>query len=182
VFLPMTLAIVAGSMIASRITIRIGAKRLLIFGMSMLTVGLALFSTITVHSSYFGIIIVASLLTSFAMPFAFIPGTITATSGVAPQEAGIASGIVNAARLFGGALGLAILATLATSHSNSLLRHPTASVHNVHQALVSGYDLAFLVGACMAFVGVLVAGFVIPNVARRPAAAAVGPVAPAIEV
>jgi EmrB/QacA subfamily drug resistance transporter len=171
VFLPMTIAIVIGSVVASRITIRVGAKRLLILGMVLLTAGLAVFSQIHVHSSYFGVMLIASLLTSLGMPFAFIPGTITATSGVKPHEAGIASGIVNTARMFGGALGLAILATLATSHSNHLVTHPTASVHTVGQALVSGYDLAFLIGACMAFFGVLVAVFLVPNPPVRTAVA-----------
>jgi MFS family permease len=180
VFLPMTIAIVAGSVIASRITIRLGAKRLLIFGMAMLTAGLALFSAVHVHSSYLGVMLAASLLTSFAMPFAFIPGTITATSGVQPHEAGIASGIVNTARMFGGALGLAILATLATSHTNSLIRHAGGPGPMVNQALVSGYDLAFLVGACMAFVGLLVAVFVVPGPLSQPVP--VGQAAPVIEM
>ena len=185
IFLPMTLAIVAGSVIASRITIRVGAKRLLILGMALLTAGLALFSLIHVHSSYLGTMLPASLLTSFGMPFAFIPGTITATSGVAPHEAGIASGIVNTARMFGGALGLAILATLATSHSDHLIRaHQLAhsvTGATVNRSLVSGYDLALLVGAVMAFIGVLVASFLTPNAVPRTVGAAI-PEPIAIEV
>ncbi len=180
VFLPMTSVIVAGSVIVARITIRVGAKRLLIFGMVLLTAGMALFATIGPHSSYLGGMLLPSVLVSVAMPFAFIPSTITATSGVATQEAGIASGIINASRLFGGALGLAILATLASSHSNGLLRHPTAAIHTADQALTSGFQLAYLVAAAMALAGVLVAVFVVPN--HRPEVVPATQGAPAIEL
>ncbi len=181
IFLPMTLAIVACSVLVSRIIIHVGAKALLIFGMLLLTAGLALFATIGPHSSYLGGMLAPSLLTSLAIPFAFIPSTITATSGVAPQEAGIASGIVNASRLFGGALGLAVLATIATSHSAELLRHPTAAIHTADQALTAGFQLAFIVAAAMAFLGALVAIFLVPAPPRQ-AAGVVAQGAPAVEL
>jgi EmrB/QacA subfamily drug resistance transporter len=170
IFLPMTIAIVIGSTIASRITLRVGAKRLLIFGMVLLVIGLALFSRLTVGGSYLGTMLAPGLLTSFGMPFAFIPGTITATSGVDPHEAGLASGVVNSSRLLGGALGLAILATIATSRSNSLLHDGLH--HTVNYALTSGFQVAFLLGAVLALVGLLVAIFFTPNartaIATRP--------------
>ena len=163
IFLPMTLALMIGAVIASGLTARVGARRLLILGMSLLTAGLALFSLVHVHTSYFGVTLAASMLASIGMPLAFIPSTILATSGVAQSEAGIASAILNTARMFGGALGLAVLVALATTHSNHLLKHATSSVHTVDHALVSGYDLAFLVAACMAAAGILVAAFVTPK-------------------
>ena len=126
VFLPMTLAIVVGSRVASGITARVGAKRLLIFGMTLLTAGMALLTDIGPHSDYLGELLIPGLMASFALPFGFIPSTIVATTGVKPQEAGLASAVVNTARLFGGALGLAVLATLATSHSAHDLKHPDA--------------------------------------------------------
>jgi len=169
VFLPMTLSIVVGSTIASRITMRFGARRLLVLGMAALAAGLAWLSDIGVHADYVGELLFPGVLASLAMPFAFIPGTICATSGVRPQEAGLASAVANTARLFGGALGLAVLATIATSHSSSLLRHPTAAVHTVNQALVSGFQLAFLVGGGIAAVGVLVALIGMPRTRRGEA-------------
>jgi MFS family permease len=171
IFLPMTFSIVVGSTIASRITLRFGAKRLLVVGMLGLTAGLLLFARLSVGGSYLGDMLAPSLITSIAMPFAFIPGTICATAGVAPQEAGLASGVLNTARMFGGALGLAILATIATSRSTDDLHHPTAAIHTVNQALVNGFSFAFVIGAGMALVGAIIAAFGMPRLRPRTVAA-----------
>jgi EmrB/QacA subfamily drug resistance transporter len=181
VFLPMTTCIIVGSTVVSRIVIRVGAKRLLIVGMTLLGVGLLLFAQLSVHGSYLGDMLAPSLITSIGMPFAFIPSTIAATSGVAPQEAGLASGVVNTARMFGGALGLAVLATLAASRTSHDLHHPTAAVHTLGPALVDGFQVAFVVGAAMAFVGALVAAFAVPRVRHRAAEVAPQQAALAVE-
>jgi EmrB/QacA subfamily drug resistance transporter len=168
-FLPMTLLIVAGSTLASRYVIRVGTKPLLVAGMTALTAGLLLFATISPHGTYLGDVLVPSLLTAVGMGLAFVPATIAAVSGVAPAEAGLASGLVNTARLVGGALGLAILAALATARTNSELRHGAITAH---AALTNGFHLAFVVGAAFAFIGGLVACFGLPSRAPRRAVAA----------
>lgn len=167
-FLPMTLGIIAGATIASRIriTIRVGAKRLLVAGMLSLACGLLLFTRVTVAGDYLGELPAPSLLTAFGMSFAFVPGTICATAGVAPQEAGLASAVVNTSRLFGGALGLAIIATIATARTNAILRQSALAGHTYHAALVGGFRLAFLVAAGLAFAGAAVAAFAMPSVRR----------------
>src|SRR5579863_2165910 len=170
VFLPMTVVLAAGSTVASKLTTRVGPKRLLVIGMAALAVGLAWLSDIGPHADYLGELLLPSLLTSAAMPFAFVPGVICATSGVRPQEAGLASAVANTSRLFGGALGLAVLATLATSHSNSLLHHPTAAVHTANQALVAGFQYAFWFAGGIAAIGMLVALFGMPSARREEAA------------
>ncbi|HTW13208.1 MAG TPA: MFS transporter [Solirubrobacteraceae bacterium] len=169
VFLPMTLLLMAGSMIASRITLRVGPRRLLIAGMFVLAIGLALFTRLGVRADYLGQMLAPSVVTSFAMPFAFVPGVICATAGVKPQEAGLASAVANTSRLFGGALGLAVLATLASSRSDSDLRHPTAAIHTANQALVNGFHLAFWVAAGIAIAGLAVAAFGMPRLRPAPA-------------
>jgi EmrB/QacA subfamily drug resistance transporter len=163
-FLPMTLSIVISSTIASRLVIRVGAKRLLVAGMLLQTVGLLLFSGVAADGSYVGNILAPSLLVAIGIGFAFIPATISAVAGVASDEAGLASGLVNTSRLFGGALGLAILAALATARTNSDLHHTA-----FHQALTSGFRLAFVVAAVFALVGGLVAAAGLPGAEREAA-------------
>ena len=162
-FLPMTLCIVIGSTIASRFVHRIGAKPLLIAGMTALTIGLGLFTQISARGSFWGDLFGPSLLVALGIGFALVPAAISAVAGVAPHEAGLASGLINTARMFGGALGLAVLATLATSHTNDELR----SGHPAHVALTSGFDLAFGVGAVMTLIGAVVALVGLPALARR---------------
>ena len=102
---------------------------------------------------------------------AFVPATIAAVAGVAPHEAGLASGLVNTSRLFGGALGLAILAALATARTNSDVKaaggHVTTRV--VHAALTSGFQIAFIVAAIFAAVGAVIAVFGLPRIRARAA-------------
>jgi MFS family permease len=168
-FLPMTLCIVAGSTLASRLVGRVGAKPILIAGMASLTAGLFWFTDISPTGTYLGDMLFPSLLTALGIGLAFVPATISAVSGVAPQEAGLASGLVNTARLFGGALGLAILAAIATARTNSELHAGSAA----HAALVSGFQLAFVVSAGFALVGALVAAFGLPRLRARAQAAPV---------
>jgi EmrB/QacA subfamily drug resistance transporter len=172
-FLPMTLCIVAGSTLASRLVGRIGAKPILVTGMASLTLGLFWFAGISPTGTYLGDMLFPSLLTALGIGLAFVPATISAVAGVAPQEAGLASGLVNTARLFGGALGLAVLAAIATSRTNSDLHHAGTSAH---AALVSGFQLAFVVSAALALVGGLVAAFGLPRLRPRVQAAPVASV------
>jgi EmrB/QacA subfamily drug resistance transporter len=178
-FLPMTLCIVIGSTLASRAVFRIGAKPLLLAGMVCLTVGLLLFTGISVDGTYLSDVLVASLLVAIGIGLSFVPATILAVAGVARREAGLASGLVNTSRLVGGALGLAILAAIATAKTNDDLR--SGAVHGVHAALTNGFQLAFLVAAGFAFVGGLVA-LGLPRLAQRePASAAEAPKNAAVE-
>jgi EmrB/QacA subfamily drug resistance transporter len=174
-FLPMTLCIVIGSTMASRIVARIGAKPLLVVGMASLTLGLAWFTQISPTGTYLSDMLFPSLLASMGMGLAFVPATISAVAGVAPAEAGLASGLVNTARLFGGALGLAILAAIASAQTKADLLHGGTTPH---AALTSGFQLAFVVAAGFSLVGCLVAAFGLPQVPVRAPARA-GTVAPA---
>jgi EmrB/QacA subfamily drug resistance transporter len=162
-FLPMTLCIVAGSVLASRAVARIGAKPLLVAGMVAVTAGLVLFTDLAANGSYLGDVLAPSLLAAIGIGLAFVPATISAVAGVASDEAGLASGLVNTARLFGGALGLAILATIATSRTDTDLHHAVASA----TALTSGFVVAFAVSAAFAALGALIGIFGLPRVRPR---------------
>ena len=162
-FIPMTLTIAAASTIASRLVGRIGVKPLLIGGMLAQAVGMLLFSRVSAGGTYAGDVLAASIVTAGGMGAAFVPVTIAAVAGVRQSEAGLASGLVNTSRLLGGALGLAILATLATERTASLTHgaQPSAA------ALTAGFERAFEVGAGFALAGALIALFAL-QVRRRP--------------
>ncbi len=168
-FLPMTLCIVVGSTTASRLVTRVGGKPLLVAGLASLTAGLLLFARVSVHGTYTGAVLAPSLLVAVGIGLSFVPATIFAVAGVARAEAGLASGLVNTSRLVGGALGLAILAAIATAQTNRDLRHGAPSAH---AALTSGFQLAFVVAAGFALVGGLVAVIALPRLSPRGAAPA----------
>jgi MFS family permease len=158
-FLPMTLCIVGASVFASRAVARIGAKPLLVIGMVAVAIGLVLFTDLSAHGTYLGAVLAPSLIAAIGIGLAFVPSTISAVAGVASHEAGLASGLVNTARLFGGALGLAVLATIATSSTNTDLHHGMAA----GGALTSGFVVAFGVSAVFAFAGALIGLFGLPR-------------------
>jgi EmrB/QacA subfamily drug resistance transporter len=164
VFLPQTVAIILGAQVSSRLVWRMGPRPLLIVGGAVTTIGLAWLAAVPVHGSYLPNIFVPSVLTTLGIGLSFTPIAMAATSGVAPQDAGLASGLVNTMRQVGGSLGLAVLATVAVDHTTSLLK----AGHAPKAALVSGYDRAFLGGAILA-VGCIIAALALP---RKPATVA----------
>jgi EmrB/QacA subfamily drug resistance transporter len=178
-FLPMTLSIVVCSTLASRIVTRVGPKPLLVFGMTIEAIGLLLFTGLSANGTYLGDVLVPSLLVAIGLGCAFVPVTIAAVAGVPSREAGLASGVVNTSRLFGGALGLAVLAAIATSKTDNELKHAGNSVQAMHHALTSGFELAFLISAVIAAAGAAVALFGLPKVQMRRSQEATAPPADA---
>ncbi len=166
-FLPMTLSIVVGSTVASRIVSRIGVRPVLATGMAIQAVGLALFATVSADGSYLGDVLLPSLLVATGIGLSFVPVTIAAVAGVEPREAGLASGLVNTSRLVGGALGLAVLATVATSRADGELPSGHVSASTLHHAMTDGYHVGFTVGAAFAIAGALAALVVLRGPAER---------------
>jgi EmrB/QacA subfamily drug resistance transporter len=164
-FLPMALLIAACATIAPRLVPRVGAGAVLTAGMLFQAAGLALFTQVSVGGEYVSDVLAPSLLVAIGIGFAFVSGTISAVAGVEPQEAGLASGLVNTSRMFGGALGLAILAAIATSRTGSDVKHG----HSMVVALTSGFQAAFGVAAGFALIGAIVAALGLPRFVRRPA-------------
>ena len=150
-FLPMTLTIAVGSMRAASIVRRFGIRATLLAGFLFSAAGLLLFSRIHAGGDYLGDVLAPSVLCSAGMGLCMVPLTTTAVAGVAHSEAGLASGLVNVSRLFGGALGLALLVAIADSQrSNLLARHDSVGV-----ATSEGFGRAFLVASIFAFAGAL---------------------------
>ena len=104
-----------------------------------------------------------SLLIAIGIGFSFVPVTIAGVTGVASEEAGLASGLVNTSRFVGGALGLAILAALATARTNGDIHHGLAA----HAALTGGFELAFGVAAALSAAGAVIALVGLPRVSMR---------------
>ncbi len=125
--------------------------------MSMLTLGLLYFTQVSVGGSYWADLFPGFLIIGVAIPFAFVPITIAALAGTKPQEAGLASGLINTSQQIGGALGIALLSTIAVSTTDDEVASGTA----VPTALTDGFVNAFWAGAAIAFVGVLVSVFLV---------------------
>jgi EmrB/QacA subfamily drug resistance transporter len=143
--------------VAAQVVSRIGVKPVLIFGMSMLTLGLLYFTQVSVDGSYWADLFPGFLILGVAIPFAFVPITIAALAGTKPQEAGLASGLINTSQQIGGALGIALLSTIAVSTTEDELARGIAQP----AALTEGFVSAFRVGAVIAFAGLLVSIFLV---------------------
>jgi EmrB/QacA subfamily drug resistance transporter len=160
-FLPMTIGIVIAAALSSRFIGRIGIRIPLLIGPAAATLGILWVSRITPSSSYLSIfwpLVVIAL----GMGFSFVPLTLTAVAGVEPHEAGLASALLNTMQQVGGALGLAVLATVAIDATRSKLTalHATTS-RALNIATTHGYTTAFLVAAGIAFIGLVISIVVI---------------------
>jgi EmrB/QacA subfamily drug resistance transporter len=145
---------------------RVGVKPALVFGMALLTVGLVYFTQISVDGSYWTDLFPGFLIIGLGMPFAFVPITIAAMAGTTADDAGLGSGLINTAQQIGGALGIAILSTVAVSRTDDAL----AAGGTQASALVDGFVDAFWVGGAIAFVGVLVSVFLVRRSELAPQA------------
>jgi EmrB/QacA subfamily drug resistance transporter len=168
-FLPMTLALFAVSRLAPVLLSRFGAKPLMVAGLIPALAGMAWLSQLSAGSTYLSGVLGPMLLLGGGMGIAFVPLTLTSLAGVAPEDSGAASGMVNVTQQVGGALGLAILVTVFGSASRSAARHPLAHaspVAQAHHVLIHGMATSFLVAAIFDLCALLVVLFAIR--ARRP--------------
>jgi EmrB/QacA subfamily drug resistance transporter len=166
-FLPAT--IVMGTMsfrFTGNLNLRFGPKATLIPGIAFIGAGMLLFSLTPVHGTYVADLLPAMLLFGLGAGLAFPSLMTLAMSGATPSDSGLASGLVNTSVQVGGAIGLAVLATLATDRTKGL----RADGESVASALNSGYHLAYLVGAALVAVALVVA----VSVLRSPAPAMAG--------
>ena len=132
--------------LSARLVMRFGIAKPLGVGLGLASIGLLLFVRAPVDGSYFPDVLPSMILLGFGAGMAFNPVLLAAMNDVEPTEAGLASGVVNTSFMMGGALGLAILASLAASRTDSL----RSSGESALEALTGGYHLAFLVGAAFA--------------------------------
>ena len=148
-YLPLALTIMASAAIASQLVTRFGYKPILAVGLLLIVTGLLWFSRISVGGGFTTDILGPSLLAAAGLGFSFVTTTIAAVSGVQESESGLASGLINTSQQIGGALGLAVLSTIATSRTDNLL----STGSNPASALTEGFQAAFLGGAAIAALG-----------------------------
>ena len=159
--------------VAAHAVNRVGVKPALVFGMAMMTAGLVYFTQVAVDGSYWADLFPGFLIIGVGIPFSFIPITIAAVAGTKPEEAGLASGLINTTQQIGGAVGIAVLSTIANSTTRSDAKGGVA----IANALTHGFQNAFWVGVGVAAVGVAVAVLfvrrsdLVPEAAPEPAGA-----------
>ena len=146
--------------VASQLVTRIGFKPTLVAGMVLIGIGLVWFAQVSPDGSYVSDLLFPSLVVAWGLGLAFVPVTIAAVTGTRPDEAGLASGLINTAQQVGGALGLAILAAVANGRTDDAI---ASGVRNPAVALTEGFQDAFLVAAGFALVGALLAAVLISS-------------------
>jgi sugar phosphate permease len=164
VFLPMTVMIAVGAQVSARLVNRVGARTLLVVGPLLSAFGLIWLSRLSPGGSLFLDLMLPSLIATFGMGMSFPASTMAATAGIAPAEAGLASGLLNTNRQVGGSIGLAALATLAADRTHSLLASAPAGGHPA--ALTAGYTRAFGVAGAISVAAALAAGTILSSPPR----------------
>jgi len=148
-FLALPVGLISGSVLAERLVPRIGIRPQIAIGLAISIIGFVLYLRVPAgHANYALDLFPPMFLGAFGLGNALVPATLLATTNVALSDAGLAAGLLNTFFQVGGALGLAILSTLAASRTNhrlDLLGH-APSAHEYASAFTSGFDLAFLVG------------------------------------
>ncbi len=153
-FLPVTVGIGVGAALAQSLIRRFDARAVAVAGLSLAAVGMALLLRTTVHGDYAGQLLAGLIPLALGMGLTFVPITLLATANVHGDDAGLASGLYNTAQQVGGALGLAVLSTLAASRTSSLLSASASG--SPHAALLGGFHLAFgLAAGLLALAAVL---------------------------
>jgi len=150
-YLAVALTAVVASGVAQALVTKIGVKPVLAFGMATILGGLLWFTQISVDGTYSADLLGGFLLIGVGLGFSFVPVSIAALAGVTQQDAGLASGLINTSQQIGGALGVAILTTVATTTTESSVEDGVSQP----QALVDGFSASFWVAAAFAVVAII---------------------------
>jgi EmrB/QacA subfamily drug resistance transporter len=166
-YLLVALIIVVSAAASQALVTRFGIRLILAIGMALLTLGILWFTMVSVDGSYAVDLVPGFILAGIGLGFSFVPDSIAALTGVRDREAGVASGLINTSQQIGGALGVALLLTVATNRSTTLAGEGQSRA----EATVGGFQYAFAVGAGLALLGLLATLFLIRSRAAAPAPA-----------
>jgi EmrB/QacA subfamily drug resistance transporter len=160
-FLPFSGGIIIGAGLSSRLLPRVGPRALMVVGLALAAGGLLWFTGLSVDSSYLAHVLPPEILVSLGMGMAFVPMSSTALVGVEPNDAGVASALVNTTQQVGGSLGTALLNTVAATAATSYIAGHIKSASAVQSAAVHGYTTAFTVSAVLLAGAAVVAGVLV---------------------
>jgi EmrB/QacA subfamily drug resistance transporter len=150
-YLALALTIIVAAGLSQALVTRVGVKPILATGFGLLGLGLVYLTQVSVDGTYFVDLFPAFIVVGVGLGFSFVPISIAALGGITDSEAGLASGLINTSQQIGGALGLAVLVTVATSHSDGLIADGTPRL----EALTDGFSVAFWVAAAVAAISLV---------------------------
>jgi EmrB/QacA subfamily drug resistance transporter len=177
-FLPMIFALTMSAQLSTIVLLpRVGPRPLIPLGMVMSSGGLFWLTDLTIHSTYLGGVLFPLIVIGLGVGFIFAPAYNTATLGVEPHDAGVASALVNTSQQIGGSVGTALLNTLAASAATTFMVGKAATALNQKIANVHSYTTAFNVSAFIFLGGAVIAGLILRSGAPQSAEASEVPVA-----
>jgi MFS family permease len=154
-YLPLAVGIIISAGVASQLVTKFGFKPVMVAGFLLVAAGLVWFAQVSPGGTYVGDVLFPSLLAAVGLGLVFVPLTVAAVAGVSAEESGLASGLINTSQQVGGALGLAILATIANSTTQDAMTAAGGARAALPAALTEGFQDAFTVGAGFAILGAI---------------------------
>ena len=154
-YLPLAVVIIVSAGGAAQLVTKLGFKAVLATGLVLIMIALLWFSQVPTDGTFLANLLAPMLIVAVGLGFAFVPVTIAAVSGISTDDSGLASGLINTSQQVGGALGLAVLGTIASSRTTDLITAAHGAPAAVPAAVTDGFQLAFLAGAGIAALGVL---------------------------
>jgi EmrB/QacA subfamily drug resistance transporter len=166
-YLPLAGGIIVSAGIASQLVTKVGFKPVMMAGFVLVAGGLVWFAQVSPDGTYVGDVLFPSLLAAVGLGLVFVPLTVAAVAGVSAQESGLASGLINTSQQVGGALGLAILASIANSTTQDAMTAAHGAKSALPGALTQGFQAAFTVAAGFAILGAVLTAVLISSRASR---------------
>ena len=162
-YIGLTLTIIVFSTVAQALVTRVGVRWVLPAGLALTTVALVLFAQLPVDGSYFADLFPAFMISGLGLALAFVPMSIGGLTGVRQSDAGVASGLINTTQQIGGAIGVALATTVATTFTSHYVNAHDGTNAFSGAALTHGFQVAFYVLAALAGVGALLAAVMLES-------------------
>ena len=167
-YIGLTLTIVVFSGAAQALVTRLGVRRVLPVGLTLSAVALILFARLPVHGNYWRDLFPAFIISAVGLALAFVPMSIGALTGVNQSDAGVASGLINTTQQVGGAVGVALATTIATTYTAHFVSDHAGSSAFGGAALTHGFSVAFYVLAALAAIGAVLSAVILESKPATP--------------